>query len=372
MGEEGIFWSLENNQEIPSIYESNFIDIDQTKLEVQFSFIKGTVKYNLSKLKDSIRNTVLSPVILKYLKLITRKLKWKEVPNYLKKLKKFSQNNNGKSIVFTEKFSETIASLMKDTFQKSPLILYCWTPAVPTKYFLEYSMLHPLKQWESSGYKEWFTYSEFLSKFKALLNKALPDTISKKILFQLCPEERIVMIVWSFLKCQNSVYFGTTHVLLKTEALRQLEVQLEEKPWIVRSLPNDPTMLVNYIKSKFNDMNRVRDIKIKHEESSNSSDDEMEINTQLLSKCSSRKVLLNQNINEGSSRNGGIFSSHNGGTNWDLSLNCSLISKSSALLSTFQNELDKKIMNYRQKESKKPKAEIDTKYTRALKQYLKK
>lgn len=116
---------MENNQEIPSVYESNFIDIDQTKLEVQFSFIKGTVKYNSSKLKDSIRNISISPVILKYLKIITRKLKCKDVPSYLKKLKKFSQNNNGKSLVFTEKFSEAIASLMKDTFQKSPLILYC-------------------------------------------------------------------------------------------------------------------------------------------------------------------------------------------------------------------------------------------------------
>ena len=314
----------------------------------------------------------MSPIILKYLKIVTRKLKWKDISYYLKKLKKFSQSNNGKSIIFVERFSEAIASLMKDSFQKSPLIIYWWTPAVPTKYFLEYSLLHPLKQWESSGYKEWFTHSEFLSKFKLLLQKSLPESINKKILFQLCPEERIVMIALSFLKWQSSIYFGTTHVLLKTEALKQLEIQLEEKPWIVRTLPNEPNMLVNYIKSKFEDMDRMRDIKLINDDISNSSDDEVEINTQILSKWSSRKMLFHNNINEGYTRNGGIFSSNNGGTNCDISLNSSFMSKSSALLSTFQNELDKKIMNYKQKENKQPKVTVDTKYTRALKQYLKK
>lgn len=72
-----------------------------------------------------------------------------------------------------------INSLMKDMFCKHPLILYCSTPLVPTKYLLEHSIISPLKQWEQSGYKEWFTFSEFLSKFKVLLHKSLPESISK-------------------------------------------------------------------------------------------------------------------------------------------------------------------------------------------------
>ena len=56
----------------------------------------------------------------------------------------------------------------------------------------------------------------------------------------------------------------------------------------------------------------------------------------------------------------------------EMTLNTSINSKSSLLLSTYQVELDKKIMSYKNKEPKKSKKEVSTNYTKALKQYLRK
>lgn len=178
------------------------------------------------------------------------------------------------------------------------------------------------------------------------------------------------MVVLSFLKDQSSVYFGTTHLLLRTEALRQLESLAKEQAIIVRSLPSDPTLLVNYVKSKFLDANRNREIRIKSADPYESSDEEVEVDSQLLSKCSSRQILVGRN--ESSTKNLFAFGNNNAGNFLDTSLNSSMASKSSALFSSYQAEIDKKIMSYKQKENRKPKAEIDTKYTRALKQYLRK
>jgi len=125
---------------------------------------------------------------------------------------------------------------------------------------LQHSLLNPLKQWEKNGYTEWYTFSEFLNKFKILLNKSLPEQINKKVLFQFCPEERITMIALAFLKDINSLYFGTTHLLMSKEARAQFESQAKGGTTFIRNLPCDQSMLVSYIKSKFNDFNRNRDI----------------------------------------------------------------------------------------------------------------
>ena len=56
----------------------------------------------------------------------------------------------------------------------------------------------------------------------------------------------------------------------------------------------------------------------------------------------------------------------------EFSLSESLNSKSSLLLSSYQIELEKKVMKNKSKQSKKDiKSKIDTKYTKALKQYMK-
>lgn len=167
---------------------------------------------------------------------------------------------------------------------------------MPSKYFLEHSLLHPLKQWELNGYTEWFTFSEFLTKYKVLTHKALPDLMSKKVLFQLSPEERIVMVAVAFLKDLTSVYFGTTHLLMRKDARMQLEVQVKEGPCLVRNMPADQTLLINYIKSKSTELHRNRDICIQYEnDNGEDSEDEEQIYMQLLSKCSSRSKILSRN-----------------------------------------------------------------------------
>lgn len=100
LGPSGILCLIENQQELPLIQQNELVDFDQGKLEVKFSFLKGKIKYNLSRVKEAVRNLVISPTILKYLKIVTFWLKTKDVSNYAKKLKKFSQLNQNKNTIF--------------------------------------------------------------------------------------------------------------------------------------------------------------------------------------------------------------------------------------------------------------------------------
>lgn len=186
------------------------------------------MRYNISKLKESVQNLVVTPLILKYLKELSLPIKTKEGMCYIKRLKKFVQNTNGRNTIFCQRFSETITAMMKDVFSRAPYTLYCCSPLTPTKYFLKHSLLQPLRQWELNGFTEWFIYTEFLLKYKKLLNKSIPEPISKKVLYQLSPEERAVMIILSFLKDPTSVYFGTTHLLMRKTATIQLDTQLKD------------------------------------------------------------------------------------------------------------------------------------------------
>jgi len=68
------------------------------------------------------------------------------------------------------------------------------------------------------------------------------------------------MIVLAFLESKNSYYFGTTLLLMRKDALKQLRQQAKEGPYLVRTLPPDQSILVNYIKSKFQDLSRDRKI----------------------------------------------------------------------------------------------------------------
>ena len=69
-------------------------------------------------------------------------------------------------------------------------------------------------------------------------------------------------IILAFLKDQNSIYFGTTHLLMRKDARKQLELQVTEGSCYARILPGEQTTFATYIKSKFNDINRNRDIKL--------------------------------------------------------------------------------------------------------------
>ena len=284
----------------------NFIKIILSyRHTVQFSFTKSI--FSLSKFKEYSKMYKLSPLILKNIHSSKNIVNYICIANessiYYKRLKRFYQDCSGSNSIMCERFSESIHSIMKDLFSISPYIIYWTTPQSSSKSFLKRSLLNPLKQWETSGYKEWFTFTEFLSKFKKLLNKAVPENVNKKVLFQLWPEEHITMIVYAFLKNPNSVFFGTTHILLKTESLLQLEKQCDEKPCLVRNLPDNNSILVSFIKSKFLDLNRNRDIKIKLESSNDSDEEKAELNLEMMSKCSSRNNLLSRNHNSLNSKN---------------------------------------------------------------------
>lgn len=283
---------------------------------------------------------------------------------FLKRLKSCLKPNTNAGTIMWERFSEGIHSIMNGIFGTAPYILYWTSSHTPTAPFMKNTLLNPLVQWESSGYKEWFTFSEFLTKFKKLLCKALPDNLNKKVLFQLWPEEHIVMIIFSFLKDPTVVRFGTTHVLLKSDSLLQLEQQVKET-WLVRHLPDNSSILVSFIKSKFLDLNRNRDIKIKVDPDMIFKDEHLEVNLEMLSKCSSKQNLMSRN-NQSLLSKGSVTTPSNI-FNTSISIN-------STLLPTQPNELYKKVLSYKktQKTVKNPKAKVDTKYTRALKQYFKK
>lgn len=124
LSESGVIYTIESTNEIPELSDDSLIEIDQGKLGIKFSFLKSKIKYNIVKLKDSIRGMTVSPLLLKYLNFLALNIKTKESTAYFKRLKKFMQNSQGRNTVLSERFNETLNHILKDVFSRSPFVLY--------------------------------------------------------------------------------------------------------------------------------------------------------------------------------------------------------------------------------------------------------
>lgn len=124
LGYKGLIYALETEAKLHKIPMGSLVDIDQNRMAVKFSFLEYSVKYNFGKLKDSIKNMVVTPLILKYLNLISLPVKSKENNAYMKKLKKYMQNSAGQNTIQSERFSDVLMTIMKDVFSKTPFTIY--------------------------------------------------------------------------------------------------------------------------------------------------------------------------------------------------------------------------------------------------------
>jgi hypothetical protein len=124
LGYKGLIYAIETDAKMQKLPMSSIVNIDQSRMMVKFSFLEHSVKYNFNKLRDSIKNMVVTPLILKYLGILALPVKSKENTVYLKKLKKYMQNSAGQSTVFSERFSDVLMTIMKDVFSKTPYTLY--------------------------------------------------------------------------------------------------------------------------------------------------------------------------------------------------------------------------------------------------------
>lgn len=124
LSESGVIYTIESTNEIPELSDDSLFEIDQGKLGIKFSFLKSKIRYNIAKLKDSIRGMMVSPLLLKYLNFLALDIKTKESTAYFKRLKKFMQNSQGRNTVLSERFNETLNHILKDVFSRSPFVLY--------------------------------------------------------------------------------------------------------------------------------------------------------------------------------------------------------------------------------------------------------
>ncbi|CAI2373603.1 unnamed protein product [Moneuplotes crassus] len=376
-GDKGLIASLENDSLIPLISsKSQLVTVDSKKLSIKFSFVAQRMVYNTSKLRDYIRSMVLTPLLLKYLKVLSQPVKNKENILYMRRLKKYMLSSEGQNTILTERFTDNLALFMKDISKKNNQnTLYCWGKR-DMQFMIKHSITNPLLEWYKNGLTEWYTFSEFLEKFKILLERARPEEVNKKVLFQFCPEERITMIALAFLKDLESIYFGTTHVLMNKKARYQFESQAKGGSIFLRNLPCDQSIFISYVKAKFNDINRSREIRLDSPISCEDSSDVENIDSnhqsmdlfvspkdasQILKDCTNDQ---SRNMPIPLAQSDSIFRS--GSREGDITLT-SIHSKGS-LLSTYQVNVEKKIIQKRKKTKKSKR--IETNYTKALRQYL--
>ena len=178
LGDKGLIYSAETDTQLPAHLDNVLVKLQNNKLKIKYSFIKERVVYNYTKFKDSVKNMVVTSLILKYLKIMTMPIKSKENTANIRRFKKYIQSSTSNNSILSERFSEILKSFIKDIYKQSPFTLYCCFPFSSKGYMLQHSLLNPIKQWDKNGFAE-FTYSEFLSEFQTLLHKSLPENVNK-------------------------------------------------------------------------------------------------------------------------------------------------------------------------------------------------